>query len=210
MPFRWHGEVSCTALLAPTVWSNGHRRVGTPGFYLKPLRQSREGRDLKLGASPRSSNHLRQVVQDRGGLHGRHVVRRMKRPVDRSVHSQHGILRIRASLVRPSRYQGHPRQPKWTALCLIRSSRSCLDSACDLGLMPAARDLSQNRRRGKGLSEPAHLVLWQWEEWQVGLCLFEEAQHQRQRRKVAVLLWMGRIQRGHQMVRKRETSLPCE
>ena len=210
MPCRWHGEVSCTTLLVPTVWSNGHRRVGTPGSYVKPLRQSREGRVLRLGVSPKSSNHLRQVVQDRGGLHGRHVVRWMKRPVDRSGHSRPGSLRIRASLAKPLRYQGHPRQPISNGLFSLRPSCSCLDPACDLALMPAAGDLSQNQRGEKGLSEPAHLVSWQWDEWQAGLCLFEEAQHRRQRRKVAVLLWMGRIQRGHQMVRKRETSLPCE
>jgi hypothetical protein len=80
------------------------------------------------------------------------------------------------------RYQGHPRQPIWNALCSLRSSRSCLDSACDLGLMPAAGDLSQNRRGGKGLSEPAHLVSRQWDAHQAGL---------------------GLIQRGHQMGKKR-------
>lgn len=189
MPCRWHGEVSCTTLLAPTVCSNGHRRVGTPGSYLKPLRRSREGWDVKPGASPRSSNHLRQVVRDRGGSHGRHSVRWMKRPGGRSVHSQHGILRIRASLAKPLRYQGHPRQPIWNALFAPRPARSCLDSACDLGLMPAAGDLSQNRPGEKGLSEPAHLVSWQWDEWQAGL---------------------GLIQRGHQMGEKREISLPRE
>jgi hypothetical protein len=209
MPCRWLGEVSCTALLVPTVWSNGHRRVGTPGSYVKPLRQSREGRELRLGVFPKSSNHLRQVIQDRGGLHGRHVVRWMKRPVDRFGHSRPGSLRIRASPAKPLRYQGHPRQPIWNALFSLRPSRSCLHSACDLGLMSAAGNLSQHPAR-KELSEPAHVVLWQWDACQAGLCLFEEAQHRRQRRKVAVLLWMGRIQRGHQMLRKRETSLPCE
>ena len=158
MPCRWHGEVSCTTLLAPTVCSNGHRRVGTPGFYLKLLRRSREGWDLKLEASPRSSNHLRRVGRDQGGWHGRHFSRWMKKLGDRSAHSQHGILQTRASLVGPSRYQGHPRQPKSNGLCSFRPSRSCLDSVCDLGLMPAAGDLSQNRRGGKGLSEPAHVV----------------------------------------------------
>jgi hypothetical protein len=87
------------------------------------------------------------------------------------------------------RYQGHPRQPIWNALFSPRPARSCLDSACDLGLMPAAGDLSQNRPGEKGLSEPAHLVSWQWDEWQAGL---------------------GLIQRGHQMGKKREISLPRE
>lgn len=178
MPCRWHGEVSCTTLLAPTVWSNEHRRVAAPSPYLKPLRRLREGRDLKRGASPRSSNHLRQVVRDRGGSHGRHSVRWMKRPVDRSVHSQHGILRIRANLVKPSRYRGHPRQPIWNMLFSPRPSPSCLDSVCDLSLTPAAGDLSQNRRGGKGLFEPAHLVSWQWDERQAWPCLLQKEARQ--------------------------------
>ena len=137
-PCRWHGEVSRIILLGPMVLSNGHTRVGARGPYSKPLRRSREVRDEKLGASLKSSSHLHQGVQDRGGLHGRHAVRWMRRPGDRSVHSQHEILRIRASLATPSRCQGRLPQPIRNRPSSVQPSRSYLALALESDPTPVS------------------------------------------------------------------------
>jgi hypothetical protein len=86
-----------------------------------------------------------------------------------------------------------------------------LDPALEPRLTPVADDSSQNRERRR-LLEPVRSVSGHWyEHHQAGLCLFqEEAQRRGQRTIVIVLLWMGMIQRGHQMARKRKASLPLE